>query len=92
MSWSHVTGLFLQDHKTPLLLALETALEDEEFDNSDVIKMLLERGAVYDVKDGVSYAVYNVTKHVNLISYNEDTCIIHTQLQLYPQWSLWSYK
>ena len=31
----------------------------------DVIKMLLEKGAVYDVKDGVSYAVYNVTKLVS---------------------------
>ena len=57
--------MFLQDHKTPLQLALETALEDEEFDNGEVIKMLLERGAVYDVKDGVSYAVYNVTKLVS---------------------------
>ena len=46
-------------------MALETALEDGEFDNSDVIKILLERGAVYDVKDGVSYAVYNVTKLVS---------------------------
>ena len=46
-------------------MALETALKDEEFDNSDVIKMLLEKGAAYDVKDGVSYAVYNVTKHVD---------------------------
>ena len=88
MSQSHITGLLLQDHKTPLLLALEAALEDGEFDNSDVIKMLLEKGAVYDVKDGVSYAVYNATKHVNRTSYNEGTCIIHTQLQLYPQWSL----
>ena len=65
MSWYHITGLFLQNHKTPLLLALETTLEDDELDNSDVIKMLLEKGAVYDVKDGVSYAVYNVTKHVD---------------------------
>ena len=65
MSWSHITGLFLQDHKTPLQLALKTALEDGEFDNRDVVKMLLEKGAVYDVKDGVSYAVYNVTKLVS---------------------------
>ena len=80
--------MFLQDQKTPLLLALEIALDDEEFDNSDVIKMLLEKGAVYDVKDGVSYVVYNVTKCVDRTSYSEDTYIIHTQLQLYPQWSL----
>ena len=80
--------MFLQDHKTPLQLALETALEDGEFDNRDVIKMLLERGAVYDVKDGVSYAVYNVTKPVDQTLNNEDTCIVHTQLQLYHQWSL----
>ena len=31
----------------------------------DVIKLLLEKGAVYNVKDGVSYAVYNVTKLVS---------------------------
>ena len=73
---------------TPLLLALETTLEDEEFDNSDAVKILLEKGAVYDVKDEVSYAVYNVTKCVNRTLYNEDTYIIHTQLQLYHQLSL----
>ena len=77
--------MFLQDHKTPLQLTLETAVEDEEFDNSDVIKMLLESGAVYDVKDGVSYAVYNVTKPVDQTLHNEDNYIIHTQLQLYHQ-------
>ena len=59
--------MFLQDHKTPLLLMLERAVEDYFLVDyyRDVIKMLLEKGAVYDVKDGVSYAVYNVTKLVS---------------------------
>ena len=65
MSWSHITGLFLQDQKTPLLLALERAVEDYDYGYSDIVKMLLERGAVYDVKDEVSYAAYNVTKLVS---------------------------
>ena len=34
-------------------MALESALEDD-FDNGDVVKILLENGAEVDVKDGVS--------------------------------------
>ena len=57
MSWSYLTGLFLQDHKTPLLLALERALysyDDDDYDYSDVVKMLREEGAVYNVNNEVS--------------------------------------
>ena len=57
--------MFLQDHKTPLLLALKRALYNYDDDYSDIVKMLLEKGAVYDVKDGVSHAVCNVTKLVS---------------------------
>ena len=68
MSWSHITGLFLQDHKTPLLLALEHAMyssDDDNDDYSDIVKMLLEKGAVYDVKDEVSYAVYRSLEKIH---------------------------
>ena len=61
MSWNHTTGLFLQDHKTPLQLAVEYVLQSaEEYDvdiNIDVVKMLLEKGADCNVKDKVSYIV-----------------------------------
>ena len=53
MSWNHTSGLFLQDHKTPLLVAVESAVEDD-FDNSDVVRMLLEKGADCNVEDKVS--------------------------------------
>ena len=42
----------------PLLLALEYALYND-VDNSDVVKMLLEKGADYNVNDDVSYIVYS---------------------------------
>ena len=34
-------------------MALESALEDD-FDNGDVVKILVENGVEVDVKDGVS--------------------------------------
>jgi len=43
----------LQDQKTPLLLALEYAIENN-IDNSDVVKILLEEGADVNVKNKVS--------------------------------------
>ena len=48
--------MFLQDHKTPLLLTLESAGEIG-FDNNEIIKMLQQHGAEVNVKDGVSYNV-----------------------------------
>ena len=57
MPWYHITGLFLQDHKTPLLLALEHALYsyDDDYDRyNDIVKILQEEGAVYNVNNEVS--------------------------------------
>jgi len=51
----------LQDQKTPLLLVLKSAVEnnidnsENDIDNSDIVKMLLEKGADVNVKDEVSY-------------------------------------
>ena len=42
---------------TPLLLALQCAVEREHYDNGEVVKMLLEKGAEVNVKDKVSYYI-----------------------------------
>ena len=57
ISWSHITALFLQVRNTPLLSALERAVEDYYYDYSDIVKMLLEEGAVYNVTNEVSCTV-----------------------------------
>ena len=47
--------LLLQDHKTPLLLALEGAAKSiTDRDYSDVVKMLVKEGSDLSIKDGVS--------------------------------------
>ena len=41
---------------TPLLLALRFAAEND-YDNGQVVKILLEKGAEVNVKDRVSYSI-----------------------------------
>ena len=47
-------------------MALEHAVEDD-FDNSNVVKMLLEKGAEYSVIDEVSYIVFRQCNKITVV-------------------------